>query len=127
MEYHCSLGFSGLLIFPPRAFLLRSSIMDFHVGLKGKDFTMLCCDTAAVQQIITIKSDEEKLLPIDSHKLFAVSGAAGDRAHFSELIIAQCRLYALRNNVKLTTYATANLTRQELAVALRKVWYSALK
>jgi hypothetical protein len=36
--------------------------MDFHVGIRGNGFTMLCC-TAAVQRII-IKDDEEKLVPI---------------------------------------------------------------
>lgn len=95
--------------------------MDFHVGIRGNGFTMLCCDTAAVQQIITIKDDEEKLVPIDSHKLFAISGEAGDRVHFSEYVIANTRLYALRNDTKLSTKAVANYTRQQLAIALRKV------
>lgn len=32
--------------------------------------------------------DEDKLVPVDSHKLFAISGEAGDRVNFSEYIIA---------------------------------------
>jgi 20S proteasome subunit beta 4 len=94
--------------------------MDFHVGIGGKDFAMLCCDTAAVQQIITIKNDEEKLVPVDSHKLFSSSGEAGDRVHFADFIIANVKLYALRNGQSLSTHAVAHFTRNELATAIRQ-------
>lgn len=82
---------------------------------------MLCCDSAAVQQIITIKNDEEKLVPVDEHKLFSLSGEAGDRVHFSEFIIANVKLYALRNGQSLSTHAVAHFTRKELATAIRQV------
>lgn len=49
------------------------------------------------------------------------TGEPGDRVQFSELIIANVRLYALRNERKLSTKAVANFTRQQLATALRKV------
>ena len=48
--------------------------MDFLFGIKGKDFVMVCSDTCASQQIITIKHDEDKLVPIDGHKLICISG-----------------------------------------------------
>lgn len=86
---------------------------------------MLCCDSAAVQQIITIKNDEEKLVPVDQHKLFSLSGEAGDRVHFSEFIIANVKLYALRNGQDLSTHAVAHFTRKELATAIRQVRTSA--
>ncbi|KAL6779731.1 PBD1 [Auxenochlorella protothecoides x Auxenochlorella symbiontica] len=70
-----------------------------------------------------MKSDEDKLVPIDSHKLFAISGEAGDRVNFSEFVIANVRLYALRNGIPLSTKAVANFTRGELATALRKSPY----
>ena len=63
------------------------------MGLRGRDFVLLCSDTSAVNQIIAIKDDEEKLVPIDSHKCFALSGTPGDRVQFSELIIANVKLY----------------------------------
>ena len=85
---------------------------------------MVCSDTTAVQSIVTMKLDEDKLVPIDSHKLFALSGEAGDRVNFSEYIIANARLYALRNDVSLSTKAVANYTRGELATALRKSPYN---
>lgn len=85
---------------------------------------MVCSDTTAVQSIVTMKLDEDKLVPIDDHKLFAISGEAGDRVNFSEYIIANVRLYALRNDVSLSTKAVANYTRSELATALRKSPYN---
>lgn len=95
--------------------------MDFFVGIKGKDFVMVCCDTSAVNSIITIKQDEDKIIPIDDHKVFCLSGEAGDRVNFTEFIIANTKLYSLRNSMKLSTKAVANYTRGELATALRKV------
>ncbi len=44
------------------------------MGIKGKDFVVVVGDTTAAQQIITIKHDEDKLVPIDSHKLMCLSG-----------------------------------------------------
>ena len=92
------------------------------MGLRGSDFVMLCSDTTAVQQIITIKQDEDKLIPIDSHKIMATAGEPGDRVQFSEYIIANVRLYAMRNDdTQLSTHAVAHYTRSEMATALRKV------
>lgn len=70
-----------------------------------------------------MKQDEDKLVPIDDRKLFAISGEAGDRVNFSEFIIANVRLYALRNGISLSTKAVANFTRGQLADALRKSPY----
>ena len=94
---------------------------DFLCGIRGKDFVLVCSDTCAVQSVVRMKLDEDKLVPVDSHKLFALSGEAGDRVNFSEYIIANVRLYALRNAAQLSTKAVANYTRSELATALRKV------
>jgi 20S proteasome subunit beta 4 len=100
--------------------------MDYLMGIRGKDFVMVVADTTAVQQIITIKHDEEKIVPVDtdspasSQKLLAMAGEPGDRVQFSEFIIANVRLYALRNDSRLSTHAVAHFTRRELATALRK-------
>jgi 20S proteasome subunit beta 4 len=88
---------------------------------QGPDFVMLCSDTAAAHSIISIKQDEDKLVPLDSHKLLGIAGEAGDRVNFSEYIIANAKLYALRNNTELTTKSVAHFTRGELARALRSV------
>ena len=91
------------------------------MGIKGKDFVMVCSDTSAAQQIITIKHDEDKIIPIDEHKVMATSGEPGDRVMFSEFIMANVRLYALRFGASLSTKAVANFTRSEMAKALRQV------
>ena len=123
------------------------------MALKGNGFVVMCSEMAAMQSIIRMKSDEDKLVPVDDHKLFAIAGPSqitqicchwvccnlqslsisvetyedicagepGDRVQFSEFIIANVRLYCLRNDRKLSTRAVANYTRQELATALRKV------
>ena len=49
------------------------------------------------------------------------SGEAGDRVNFTEYIVANVKLYTLRNSHTLTTNAVANFTRSELAKALRQV------
>ena len=48
--------------------------MEYLMGIKGKDFVVVVGDTSATQQIITIKHDEDKLVPIDSHKLMCLAG-----------------------------------------------------
>lgn len=95
--------------------------MDFFMGIKGKDFVLVCTDTSAVHSIITIKQDEDKIIPVDSHKVFCIAGEAGDRVQFSDYIIANVKLYSLRNSTSLSTRSVANYARGELATALRKV------
>mmetsp|Transcript_23475 Transcript_23475/g.50143 ORF Transcript_23475/g.50143 Transcript_23475/m.50143 type:complete len:194 (-) Transcript_23475:213-794(-) len=94
--------------------------MEYVMGIKGKDFVMVCTSSTAVQQIITMKHDEDKILPLDTHSLLVTSGEPGDRVQFSEFVAANVRLYALRNQTKLSTKAVANFARGELATALRK-------
>ena len=84
---------------------------------------MVCSDTSAVHSIITIKQDEDKIIPVDSHKLFCVAGEAGDRVQFSDYVIANVKLYALRNETQLSTKSVANYARTELANALRRSPY----
>ena len=98
--------------------------MDFLCGIKGDGFVLLCSDTAATQQIITIKHDEDKLVEIDERILMGVSGEPGDRVQFSEYVGANVRLSALRNETRLSTSAVAHYARGELAAALRKRPYS---
>ncbi|KAJ4971288.1 hypothetical protein NE237_004387 [Protea cynaroides] len=54
----------------------------------------------------------------------ADSSAHGDRVQFTEYIQKNVALYLFRNGIPLTTAATANFTRNELATALRKNPYS---
>ncbi|EGG19568.1 proteasome subunit beta type 2 [Cavenderia fasciculata] len=61
---------------------------------------------------------------IDTHKLIMSAGEHGDRSQFIEFVSKNCKLYNLRNGYALSTAATANFTRSELATALRSRPYN---
>jgi 20S proteasome subunit beta 4 len=48
-----------------------------------------------------------------------VSGEPGDRVQFSEYIQRNLQLYKMINGYELSTHATVNYTRRELATSLR--------
>ncbi|CAL5347223.1 unnamed protein product [Camellia sinensis] len=95
--------------------------MECVFGLVGKGFALVVADTSAVNSILVHKSNEDKIMILDSHKLMGASGEAGDRAQFTEYIQKNVALYQFRNGIPLTTAAAANFTRGELATALRKL------
>ncbi|KAG8499762.1 hypothetical protein CXB51_006540 [Gossypium anomalum] len=94
--------------------------MECVFGLVGNDFAIVAADTSAVHSILVHKSNEDKIMILDSHKLIAASGESGDRVQFTEYIQKNVALYQFRNGIPLTTAAAANFTRGELATALRK-------
>ncbi|TXG72090.1 hypothetical protein EZV62_000669 [Acer yangbiense] len=94
--------------------------MECVFGLVGNGFSILVADTSAVHSILVHKSNEDKIMVLDSHKLIAASGESGDRVQFTEFIQKNVSLYQFRNGIPLTTAAAANFTRGELATALRK-------
>ncbi|XP_057466668.1 proteasome subunit beta type-2-B [Actinidia eriantha] len=98
--------------------------MECVFGLVGKGFALVVADTSAVHSILLHKTNEDKIMVLDSHKLMGASGEAGDRAQFTEYIQKNVALYQFRNGIPLTTVAAANFTRGELATALRKNPYS---
>jgi 20S proteasome subunit beta 4 len=93
--------------------------MDCLFGLVGDGFALVVADSSAVQSIIRQKTDEDKVMILDSHKLLGQSGATGDRVQFAEYIQKNMSLYRYRNSLSLSTKAAANFTRSELARALR--------
>ncbi|CAL5395433.1 unnamed protein product [Camellia sinensis] len=96
--------------------------MECVFGMVGKGFALVVADSSAVHSILVHKSNEDKIMILDSHKLMGASGEPGDRAQFTEYIQKNVALYQFRNGIPLTTAAAANFTRGELATALRKVW-----
>lgn len=93
--------------------------MDTLIGFVGDGYSMLVADTQASRSIVQFKDDEDKILALDSHKLVATAGPAGDRAHFTEFIQRNVAFYELRNSHKLSTHATVSYMRGQLAQALR--------
>ncbi|PWA58031.1 hypothetical protein CTI12_AA406460 [Artemisia annua] len=98
--------------------------MECVFGMVGKGFALVVADTSAVNSILVHKSNEDKIMVLDQHKLMGASGEAGDRAQFTEYIQKNVSLYQFRNGIPLTTNAAANFMRNELATALRKKSYS---
>ncbi|KAI3855125.1 hypothetical protein MKX03_018519 [Papaver bracteatum] len=98
--------------------------MECVFGMVCDGFVLVAADTSAVNSILVHKSDEDKIMVLDPHKLLGASGESGDRVQFTEYIQKNVSLYQFRNGIPLTTAATANFTRGELATALRKNPYS---
>ncbi|KAK1276623.1 Proteasome subunit beta type-2-A [Acorus gramineus] len=94
--------------------------MECVFGLVGDGFALVVADTSAVHSILVHKSNEDKIMILDSHKLLGASGESGDRVQFTEYIQKNVHLYKFRNGISLSTAAAANFTRGELATALRK-------
>lgn len=53
--------------------------MECVFGIVGDGFVLLAADSSAVHSILVHKSDEDKIMVLDSHKLVAASGEPGDR------------------------------------------------
>jgi len=93
---------------------------DCLIGLVGADYVLIAAETNQGRSIVRMKSDEDKIYPLDKHKMIGASGPSGDRAQFIEYIKRNIILYELRQNIPLSTSAAANFTREELASALRQ-------
>nr|POF14837.1 proteasome subunit beta type-2-a [Quercus suber] len=57
--------------------------MECVFGLVGNGFDIVVADSSAVHSILVHKSNEDKIMVLDSHKLIAASG----EAEFSSLSI----------------------------------------
>ena len=75
---------------------------------------------AVSRSIVVYKDSEDKIIRIDNNKLIGAAGPASDRVHFLEYVEKNVVLYGLRAGHTLSTHATAQFTRNELAEALRK-------
>jgi len=94
--------------------------MDTLIGLVGDGYTLIAADASAARSIMVFKTNEDKIMQLDSHKLMAAAGTVGDRYNFCEYIQKNIHLHELRTTVKLDTKAAANFTRLQLANALRR-------
>jgi len=94
--------------------------MDSVLGFVGKDYAFIAADGTQARSILVFTQNSDKIKPIDDHKMVGcVDLSAGDRDHFTEYIEKNLTLYELRNEIRLSTQATANFMRRELADGLR--------
>mmetsp|Transcript_19483 Transcript_19483/g.35239 ORF Transcript_19483/g.35239 Transcript_19483/m.35239 type:complete len:192 (+) Transcript_19483:69-644(+) len=94
--------------------------MDTVLGIKGDGFTLIAADRTSARSIMVFNQSEDKITELDSHKIIGQSGPQCDTANFAEYIQKNMTLYELNNDMKLSTFATANFMRRQLATALRK-------
>lgn len=94
--------------------------MDSVFGICGKDWVIVATDTAVNRSIFTLKSDEDKIMNLNSNKVLASSGEQTDRYQFCNYIQKNLQLQAFRTGVELSVEASAQFMRSELAAALRR-------
>lgn len=94
--------------------------MDSAFGICGKDWVIVATDTAVNRSIFTLKSDEDKIMDLNSNKVIAVTGEQTDRYQFTNYIQKTLQLEAYRTGVELSVEASAQFMRNELAQALRR-------
>lgn len=61
--------------------------MECVFGMVGNGFALVVADSSAVHSILVHKSNEDKIMILDSHKLMGASGEAGDRLYFLDSVI----------------------------------------
>lgn len=93
--------------------------MEALFGLVGKDFVLIAADVLVARSIMVVKAGEDKTRNLNDQVALVYCGEAGDTVQFAEYIQRNVQLYGIKNDLKMTTAAAANYTRQELAQALR--------
>ena len=66
--------------------------MDSIFGLVGDDYAIIAADASASRSILVFKHDQDKIMELDSHKLFAGAGTPADSVHFMEFVSASLKL-----------------------------------
>lgn len=53
--------------------------MECVFGLVGDGFALVVADTSQAQSIVVQKTNEDKIMVLDSYKLLGATGESGDR------------------------------------------------
>lgn len=69
--------------------------MDSVFGLLGDDYAIIAADASASRSILVFKHDQDKIMELDSHKLFAGAGTPADSVHFMEFVSASLKLWVI--------------------------------
>uniref|UniRef100_A0A6B2LJG2 Proteasome subunit beta n=1 Tax=Arcella intermedia TaxID=1963864 RepID=A0A6B2LJG2_9EUKA len=99
--------------------------MDTSIGFVGADYVLFITDKSQARSILKMKGDLDKTFTIDTNKVFALSGDAGDRENFAHYIQKNIHLYQHRTGLRLSTKAAAHFARGEMAKAIRESIYQA--
>ncbi|TLS28113.1 hypothetical protein PpBr36_01663 [Pyricularia pennisetigena] len=105
---------------PSRSFHEQTKYnQDVLLGITGKDFTLIAASKAAMRGATVLKASDDKTRPLNKHTMIAFSGEPGDTIQFAEYIMANAKLYSMRNETDLSPSALAHYVRGELASSLR--------
>ena len=94
--------------------------MDSAFGICGKDWVIVCTDTAVNRSIFTLKHDEDKIVQLNKYKVLACSGEQPERYQFSNFMVRNLQLMEYRTGHEPGVESTAQYMRTEMATALRK-------
>lgn len=94
--------------------------MDSAFGIAGKDWVIVCTDTAVNRSIFTLKHDEDKIVVLNKYKVLACSGEQPERYAFSNFMARNLQLMEYRTGHEPDVESTAQYMRSEMAAALRK-------
>ncbi|KAH3898466.1 hypothetical protein DPMN_022698 [Dreissena polymorpha] len=85
--------------------------MECLIGIQGKYFVLVACDTVSVRSIVSIKQDIDKMHKLHYNLLMLAVGKSGDTILFAKY---------MRNGYVSSPHAAANFTRTNLADYLRR-------
>ena len=94
--------------------------MDSAFGIAGKDWVIVCTDTAVNRSIFTLKHNEDKIVELNKFKVLACSGEQPERYSFSNFMQRNLQLMEFRTGYEPGVDATAQYMRTEMAAALRR-------
>merc|ERR1711934_147050 len=99
----------------------RDLAMETLVGIQCDDCVLLMCVRSAVRSILRFNDEQDKIYELDSHMAMAsVEKKGGDSDQFAEFVQKNLKLYSLRTGTSLSTHASSNFVRNELAAYLRR-------
>lgn len=85
--------------------------MDSVFAIVGKDFVVMCADSAMAHSILKYKTDEDKIKVIGGKLLMGMSGQACDRLQFGDLMERNIELNKFKNSLELEISESANFIR----------------
>ena len=94
--------------------------MDSAFGICGKDWVIVCTDTAVNRSIFTLKHDEDKITQINNFKVMACSGEQPERYSWSTYVERNMKLMEYRTGHEPDVESTAQWMRSSMADALRR-------
>ncbi|MDI6798651.1 MAG: archaeal proteasome endopeptidase complex subunit beta [Candidatus Aenigmarchaeota archaeon] len=79
------------------------------VGMICKDGVVLAAEKKSTLGYLVASKESIKILPIEDHIAITIAGASGDAQALARYMKAECKLFSIQTNRKITTQAAATL------------------